>query len=70
MTGVIFYVPPIATRNPERRTIDVNGKDGQRYSFPLSELTNSPEVVDESLVGRKVTFNVRGQSDAFGVRLD
>lgn len=69
MTGKIFYVPPVACREPERRVIDVNGNDGQRYSFPLSELRNPPAVVDESLIGRKVAFNVRGQSDAEGVIL-
>ncbi len=69
MTGKIAYIEPPATRNPERRTGNINADNGTFCTFPISQLVNPPEVIDGSLVGRRCVFNIEHQSDAVKVRL-
>jgi hypothetical protein len=68
MTGTIISVEPLATRSPEDRTGRISGPDGE-YTFRVADLVGAPEIVDDAVVGRSVTFNRVGQSDARDVRL-
>jgi len=72
MTGEIFSCEPVACRDHTQRTLKIRcDNDGQEYLARLAVDITPPqhEVHESELLGKRVSFNASGKSDARDVRL-